>query len=480
MRHKKTRPPIKSSIRFACLALALLAGLAPSCNLPGTSKETGPAAAQDQRLENGQTTAPDNTEQLSDAVDQIATEGSAPTDPTAASVTEALPTPHPWDGKSRVTILVMGLDYGDWESADRTGPPRSDTMILFTIDPQAGTAGMLSIPRDLWVSMPGIEGNHKINTAYRFGELYQMPGGGPGLALRTVEELLAVPVNFYAVVDFFAFEDFIDELGGVELDVPGAIKVDPIGPDNTVQLEPGLQVLDGPTTLAYARNRSTAGDETDRAARQQQVILAIRDRVLDLNMLPRLVLRAPILYGQLQDGIDTNMTLEQAIRLAWLAQEISLDDIQRAAIGDREVTYDFSPDGQAIFVPIPERITALRNEIFGAEGETAAAPSTAALIAAENSRITLYNETGQPDLGDRTAAYLVNKGLNVIQVVRDEDIRTKTRLVDHAGDPYTMRALIDLLHVSPAEIYIQYDPQAGTEFSIYLGLDWAENHSLEP
>jgi LCP family protein required for cell wall assembly len=340
---------------------------------------------------------------------------------------------------------------------------------------------MLSIPRDLWVSMPGIEGSHKINTAYRFGELYEMPGGGPGLALRTVEELLAVPVNFYAVIDFFAFEDFIDELGGIELDVPETIKVDPIGPDNTVQLEPGLQVLDGPTSLAYARNRSTAGDETDRAARQQQVILAIRDRVLDLNMLPRLVLKSPILYSQLQDGIRTNMTLEQTVRLAWLAQDISPEDIQRAAIGDREVTYDYSPDGQAIFVPIPERIAALRDEIFGSESEgTVEGPTAEALIAAENSRITIYNETGQPELGDRTAAYLEDKGLNVIQVVQNDGTRPRTRLVDHTGDPYTMRALIDLLRVSPAEIYIQYDPEAGTEFSIYLGLDWAEGHFLDP
>ena len=65
------------------------------------------------------------------------------------------PIPQPWDGASRVNVLVMGLDYGDWASADREGPPRTDTMILFTIDPLTKTAGWIHIPRDLWVNIPG-------------------------------------------------------------------------------------------------------------------------------------------------------------------------------------------------------------------------------------------------------------------------------------------------------------------------------------
>lgn len=399
---------------------------------------------------------------------------------TSLTPTVELPAPDPWDGSSRVTILVMGLDYADWENTDRIGPPRSDTLILLTVDPATKTAGMLSIPRDLWVNMPGIEGSHKINTAHRFGELYQMPGGGPGLTMRTVEELLGVPVNFYARIDFKAFEDFIDELGGIEIDIPAEIKVDPIGPDNTLVLQPGRQLLDGPTALAYARNRATPGDDFDRSDRQQQVILAIRDRVLRPGSLPLLVVKAPLLYKKLSAGIQTNLTLEQVLKLAWLAQDIPLENIQRLEIGNNEVTYAQAPDGQAIYIPIPERIRTLRDTIFSSA--TPGAPqgmTNEELIAAEHTRVTLVNETGDAALGDLTARYLEEKGLNVIESVQSEKVRPLTRLVDHASNPYTLRRLIDLLHVAPSEIYVDLDMGTGTDMLVFLGEDWARDNPLQ-
>jgi polyisoprenyl-teichoic acid--peptidoglycan teichoic acid transferase len=383
-----------------------------------------------------------------------------------------LPTPDPWDGKGRVTILVMGLDYGDWDSPGREGPPRSDTMMLLTVDPVSHTAGMLSIPRDLWVTIPGIEGYHKINTAHRFGEYYKMPGGGPGLAMRTVKRLLEVPINFYAIIDFYAFEDLIDELGGVEIDVPYEIKVDPIGPNNTVVLEPGLQLLDGPTALAYARNRYTPGGDFDRAGRQQQVIIALREQVFSLQALPKLIYNASSLYRQLSAGIRTNMTLEQAIKLAWLVREVQPEDIKHAVIGNGEVIYDRAEDGQAIFRPVIERIHALRDEIF-------TRLTTEELIAAENPRITLVNESGNPALSKQTARYLEEMGLNVIESIQGEGRRDLTRLVDKADNPNTLRYLIRLLHVRPSEIYIQYDLDAGTDMFIYLGADWADDNPMK-
>ena len=114
----------------------------------------------------------------------------------------------PWDGKSRVNILFMGLDMRDWQMSD---VPRTYTMILFTIDPSTRTAGMLSIPRDLWVEIPG-NGANKINTAYHYGEAYHLPGGGPALAMQTVSNFLGVPVNEYVQLDFNTFVKIIDEL----------------------------------------------------------------------------------------------------------------------------------------------------------------------------------------------------------------------------------------------------------------------------
>jgi len=152
------------------------------------------------------------------------------------------PTPEPWDGASRVTVLVMGLDFRDWEAGE--GAPRTDTMILLTLDPLTRTAGILSIPRDLWVNIPGFDYG-RINTAYSLGEAFKLPGGGPGLAMATVEELLGVPIDYYAQVDFGAFVRFIDEIGGVKLEVKEKIVVDPLGDNNTKKLKPGVQTLPG-------------------------------------------------------------------------------------------------------------------------------------------------------------------------------------------------------------------------------------------
>ncbi|HPK27003.1 MAG TPA: LCP family protein, partial [Anaerolineaceae bacterium] len=116
---------------------------------------------------------PENT------LDPNATPGSENTLPTA-TLQPLLETPEPWDGKSRVNILIMGLDARDLKDT----APRTDTMILFTLDPVNLTAGMISIPRDLWVKIPGSDYN-KINTAYSIGESYKLPGGGPALAVKT-------------------------------------------------------------------------------------------------------------------------------------------------------------------------------------------------------------------------------------------------------------------------------------------------------
>ena len=114
---------------------------------------------------------------------------------------------------------LIGLDARD---LTQDGPPRSDTMMLVTIDPVSKTAGMLSIPRDMWVNIPGF-GYSRINTAYASGEGNQLPGGGPGLAMKTVSQFIGVPVDYYVQVDFNVFVELVDQL----IDVFGCIEVYP-------------------------------------------------------------------------------------------------------------------------------------------------------------------------------------------------------------------------------------------------------------
>jgi LCP family protein required for cell wall assembly len=398
---------------------------------------------------------------------------------TPTALAEIAPSLKPWDGASRVTILVLGLDYRDWES--NSGPSRSDTMILLTLDPLSNTAGILSIPRDMWASIPGFK-NGKINTAYYLGDLYKMPGGGPALAVKTVEELIGVPINYFAQIDFSAFVRFIDDIEGVAIDVPEPITIDLLGggPKTKKKLEPGRQVLPGEWALAYARARHTEGGDFDRAARQQQVIMAIRDRMLEPNMLPTIISKAPTLYNDLASGIRTNLTLDQVIQLALLAQSVPDENIQRGVIGEDSVVFAKSPDGLDILIPVPDKIMLLRDKIFAGSGglspETAGSPGERMQL--EGAKIALYNGTQNAALLDRTADYFRGLGVTILQTGPASQSYTLTNIIDHTGNPYTMGFLVDLMHISNYKILIQFDPNSQIDVEVFLGLDWARQNPL--
>lgn len=269
--------------------------------------------------------------------------------------------PKPWDGAERVTILIMGVDYRDW--LERAGAPRSDTMMLVSLDPITMQAGLMSIPRDLWVEIPGF-GYNRINTAYMFGESARLPGGGPALAMKTVENLIGVPIDYYAVIDFHTFEKMIDEIGGIDVEVSERIKISAIDRHQR-WLEPGPHHLDGPDALAYARVRKNAGGDFGRADRQQQVIMAVLNRLVSLEMLPSVIQKAPKLYQELSEGVRTNLTLEQMVSLAWSAIQLESDDIHRGVIGPpKMVGFYTRPDGAQVLRAVTDAIRALRDEIF--------------------------------------------------------------------------------------------------------------------
>lgn len=386
--------------------------------------------------------------------------------------------PIPWDGASRVNVLIMGLDYRDWESGE--GAPRTDTMILFSVDPISMTAGILSIPRDLWVNIPGFEEPNRINVAYRFGETYQLPGGGAALAMKTVEGLLGLKIDYYALIDFYSFEKFIDEIGGIEVKVPRNIFVDPIdGP--TVKLKKGENLLPGNLALAYARARNTEGGDFDRAERQQQVIMAIRERILSAELLPVLVSRAPVLYEQLASGVKTNLTLDQAIRLVWLASQIPEENIKRGAINNEHVRFYTSPDGDQVLKPRPEQIRILRDEIFTASGPVSPTTANAEpidLVKAENARLSILNGAGTPGLATRTADYLTQLGLNVTNTGDAPEPYSVTTLISYSGKPYTLRYLVETMGIPNIRIFNRYDPANPVDIVIYLGYDWANTNNL--
>lgn len=405
--------------------------------------------------------------------------GAVPGETQPAAQPQAGPTPPPWDGANRISMLVMGLDYRDWTAGE--GPPRTDTMILLTIDPIHRTAGMLSIPRDLWVNIPGFDYG-RINTAYQLGEAYKLPGGGPALAAETVEGLLGVPVDYYAQIDFGAFVRFIDEIGGVEVEFTETIKLDPLGTGNTKKFKPGKYNLPGDLALAYVRLRKTEGGDFDRAQRQQQVIMAMRDQIKNHKLLPTLITKAPALYDELSSGIHTNMSLDQAIRLAWLASQIPVESIKRGAIGTGQITFAKSPDGtQDVLKPITEKIRALRDEVFSEANPAqplAASMDMTELLQAEGARVKVLNGSSVPGLAAQTTDYLKSQGINVVETGNADAYSLNTEITFHTGKPYTLKFLVDLMKISNFRIRHFFDPTSPADIILVVGDDWARSNQM--
>ena len=266
-------------------------------------------------------------------------------------VGESSPTPEPttipWRGTDRINILLMGIDR-------RPGEPfisRTDSMIVVSINPETEKVSMLSVPRDLYVVLPG-RGRDRINTAFVYGSTGNNPAGGAELAMQTVEYNLGISIDHYVLVDFSAVINGVDLLGGVDVNVPYTIN-DPTYPNMNYGYDPlyipaGLQHFDGSTALKYARTRH---QDTDfgRARRQQQLILAVRDKAVALGI-GNMLQQAPALYQQLEQGIRTDLSVEQMIRLATTLSGIPAENIHNEVLDQRYVSGHVTAQGAQVLV----------------------------------------------------------------------------------------------------------------------------------
>ena len=272
--------------------------------------------------------------------------------------------PKAWDGKERINVLLMGIDQrqGETERGYRT-----DTMMLLTIDPVTLQAGMLSIPRDLWVPIPGY-GNNRINLANYYGDADDYPGGGPALAKKTVEQVIGVRVHHYVRINFTAFESLIDRIGGITIDVPEDI-YDPKYPTSNYgtevfSIKKGKQVLDGAMALKYARTRNTKFGDFDRAKRQQQVIIAIQEKTKDLRVAMSLFASGPEVLADLSASVKTDMPLPMMQQIGRLAMTIDRSNIKSAVIDQNYTEPITTADGQQVEIANRARIAELRAGLF--------------------------------------------------------------------------------------------------------------------
>ncbi len=298
-----------------------------------------------------------------------------PTFVVAAGITSGDPVVDPppaTRSSNAVTLLLLGADRRQPDE----GISNTDTLMLLQFDPDAQRVVILSIPRDLYVTIPGSGGDQgRINTAYALGE--QRGTGGLALARQTISQTLGLPVHHAAVIDFQVFVTLVDSIGGVDVDVPQPIS-DPTYPDSGIGYDPfylaaGRQHLDGATALKYARTRVTPGGDFDRAARQRQLVMAVRERVTQFDLLTDLVAQSPQLWAALQSAFETDLTLAQIVDLAVAASRIPPDQIVSASI-DQACTHPWTtPAGAQVLLLDRAPFEALLDDLFGDPPTTAAA-----------------------------------------------------------------------------------------------------------
>jgi LCP family protein required for cell wall assembly len=372
--------------------------------------------------------------------------------------------------QERVTILILGIDQPCEHIKE---PFRSDTIMLVTVDPLSKSAGILSIPRDLWVPIPGF-GSNRINTAYRTGEMSQYPGGGPALAMETVEYNLGVHVHHYVTINYDGFIKAVDLIGGIDVDVPEDIR-DPDYPDRCYGYDPfyisqGQHHLDGATALKYARTRATFGVDFDRADRQQEVILAALDRILEQNV--TLLARAPELWTAFEENVTTSMSYQEAIGLALLVMEIPRENIRRAVIDYNYVQDYTAPDNARVLIPIREKIRDLRDVFFSSASlpEEEDLPSQ---MTAEMAELLVLNGTWTSGLAGGTAEYLETYGFIVAEVGDAENKdQAETQIFEFTEKPATVNYLAQLLQVPPRNIFRGNDGDGNYDIKVVLGTDW--------
>jgi LCP family protein required for cell wall assembly len=281
----------------------------------------------------------------------------APGEPTPTLI----PTSVSWGSDERTNILLMGIDRRPGESFIS----RTDSMMIISVDPVDNKAVMLSVPRDLYVMIPG-HGRDRVNTAFVYGSAANNPAGGAALAMRTLEYNLGIQLDHYILIDFGAVIKGIDTLGGIDLTVPYDI-YDPEFPDMDYGFDPlyipaGYQHMDGQTALKYARTRHVDND-FGRAARQQQVILAARDKALGLGILD-LLSRAPDLYARVEQGIRTDLSMEQIAQLTRTGSDIATENIRSEVLDGRFVSPFLSEIGAQVLVLDPDKTEPFIQELF--------------------------------------------------------------------------------------------------------------------
>ncbi len=386
--------------------------------------------------------------------------------PALAQEEETIPEPMPLvdeAGYDIINFLLLGSDTTNPQNSGRT-----DVILIVSVNRTAGTVAFLSIPRDLYVYIPGWI-SYRINSAYGHGETEGGEGQGIELLKETILYNLGIQIDYYARVDFNGFKNIIDSLGGIELSVDCAIEdwrlrepdLDPNLEESweMFTLPVGVHMMDSDLALWYVRSRRTSSD-FDRGRRQQDMMRAIWHHTRDMGLLNQL----PDIWQQITEMVETDVTLPDMVSLAPLALTIDTAHLVSYTFHQNiEVKPWRSPEGSSVLVPVREAIMDLERKMV--------VPPTESQLVREGATISIVNASGYGDLARVAADRLAWEGFIPIISTESVPYRNYTTIYDHTGRTKgsSLGRLQTILRVSDEGVVREPNANRDYDFQIVIG-----------
>lgn len=384
-----------------------------------------------------------------------------------------------------VNILVMGIDRVPGAELDdeELFSGRSDTMLLVQVNPDDQSVRMLSIPRDTQVIFPGLQGVTKINHANALG--------GPRLAAEVVSHNLGdIQIDRYIRFSTSAFRELVDVLEGVEVFVPERMYYVDRTQDLTIDLDPGLQVLNGEEAEQFARFRGDANGDIGRVQRQQVLIRALRDRFINPSVIPQI----PQILTLLDTHIDTNMSSQELLALATFGLDMDRDSLQMVMLPG---TFSSSNDYVASYWLMDERgVNRVLNNYFGVSSVTYATDrslrygnspdriqssdelDTRLGRSLRGLRIAVQNASGTPQVARQVVRHLREQGLSQVYAIQDWPTQeTQTHIIVQNGHLRGAESLTEMLGIG--QVIPASTGDLGSDLTIRVGRDWVQQIDAE-
>ena len=316
-----------------------------------------------------------------------------------------------------INIVLLGADRE--EETSRSW--RTDVIIVVSINPDGPYVTLLSIPRDLYVWIPGY-GFDRINTAEYRGQANNLPGGGAGTIKATIGYNLGIPIHYYARADFEGFVNIVDTLGGIDVPVECELHdtfPDPGDPEQSIDVDfmPGVQHLGGHHSLWFIRSRWSTHD-FDRNRRQQQVLRALYSQAMSLDVIPHI----PELWNTLLESVETDLGLDEMVYLGLLGSQLDWSDVKSRFVSSAYLEYWITPSGAHVLLPLTDGLAPLVAE--------ALQPPAAGRADQPPFRVEVWNGSGRSELGTVAVERLRWEGFDVVELRDAGQVYPRTQITN--------------------------------------------------